>query len=287
MNRTKLFISYSSRDAEWRDRVMLHLSPLERRSMIHIWSDTRIGAGAPWKDEIEAALSESHGAVLLISPAFLASAFIWNEEIPRILAHHRKFQMKVFPLIIKPCAWQLEPDLRDLELRPKNGRALSLATDGEVDTDLTSFVIELAKSLGQFNESVARNTQDKGSVIAGVWSGRYGPTRRQLELTVGEVKSKGFKGRMQYIGQGIETAITGQLVDLLEPSEEETWRGLPIPSGEGQKIIFRETDRDSDRTHSLDLKGEYRAVLVGNRMIGVWISDRDGLPKAPFELLRK
>ena len=132
MDRTKLFISYSSRDVEWHDRVRLHLSPLERRSMIHVWSDTRIGPGAPWKEEIEAALSEWNAAVLLITPSFLASAFIWNEEMPRILAHHKKFKMKVFPLIVKPCAWKLEPELRDLQLRPKNKRALSLASDGEV-----------------------------------------------------------------------------------------------------------------------------------------------------------
>jgi hypothetical protein len=285
MNRTKLFISYSSRDAEWHDRVMLHLSPLERRSMVHIWSDTRIGPGVPWKDAIEVALSESNASVLLITPAFLASAFIWNEEMPRILAHHKEFQMRVFPLMVKPCAWQLEPDLRDLEIRPKNGRALSLASDAEVDTDLTNFVTELATIIGQLNESVVQPAHFRKQVIAGAWSGTYGPTRRQLQLTIEDLQSQRFKGRIRY-SERLSTVVTGRLINALEPSEEASWRRLPIPAAKGQKIVFREQATDANRKSSLDFDGEYRAVVAGKRMIAVWISDHDGQPKGEFELRR-
>ena len=60
MARTKLFISYSHRDDEWFQRLKLHLALLERRGIVHIWSDTRIRVGDHWEAEIENALNESH-----------------------------------------------------------------------------------------------------------------------------------------------------------------------------------------------------------------------------------
>src|ERR1700734_2718143 len=101
MARTKLFISYSHRDDEWLERLKLHLAPLERRKIVHIWSDTRIRIGDRWEAEIGSALTESSAAVLMISPAFLDSEYIWEKEMPHILIHQLE-GMLVFPLITKP-----------------------------------------------------------------------------------------------------------------------------------------------------------------------------------------
>src|ERR687894_656546 len=107
MSRENVFVSYSHRDRGWLEWLMVHLAVLERRRLIHVWSDTRIAFGADWEVEIERALSESRVAVLLVSPAFLASDYIWSKELPRIMGH-REQGMEVLPLIIRPCAWQLE-----------------------------------------------------------------------------------------------------------------------------------------------------------------------------------
>src|SRR4051794_40515153 len=110
MGRTKLFISYSHRDREWLDKLNAHLSLLIRRGIVHVWADTRIEIGNRWQDEIEAALTESNVAVLLVSPDFLASDFIWKEEVPKLLAHQKE-GMQILPLIARPCAWRIAPEL--------------------------------------------------------------------------------------------------------------------------------------------------------------------------------
>src|SRR5687768_13132586 len=103
--RTKVFVSYSHGDRDWMDRLKLHLAVLERRGLLDVWSDMRIEVGAAWEDEIESALTQARVAVLLVSPAYLASAYVWDHEMPRIMAH-QKAGMRVVPIVARPCAWR-------------------------------------------------------------------------------------------------------------------------------------------------------------------------------------
>src|SRR5689334_24563931 len=83
---SKVFISYSHRDVKWLERLLQHVRPLVRESQIQVFSDREIKVGADWHREIKAALDTASIAVLLISVHFLASDFIMNEELPRLLA---------------------------------------------------------------------------------------------------------------------------------------------------------------------------------------------------------
>ena len=148
MERTKIFVSYSQEDRDWLNRVSQHMAVLERRGLIEVWSGTRIAEGANWENEIESALSATKVAVLLVSPAFLASKFVWTKEMPRIVAHAAK-GIDILPLIVRPCAWRLEDDLAQLQARPAAGRALSLGSQSQVDSDLSAVVYELAARIGQ------------------------------------------------------------------------------------------------------------------------------------------
>jgi WD40 repeat protein len=112
------------------------------------WSDLKIDFGSAWKREIEAALTRSKVAILLLSPAFFSSRFIWEFEMPRILAH-QSTGMQVLPIIVRSCAWRLKKSIAELQALPSNNWALALLGDAEADAELASIVYAVADVVGR------------------------------------------------------------------------------------------------------------------------------------------
>ena len=81
--RDTVFVSYSHTDVPLRDEIVAtfrELLPDLPSSLL--WADTRIEAGDVWYQEIVRAMHRTRVAVLLVSQAFLSSAFIQAKERP-------------------------------------------------------------------------------------------------------------------------------------------------------------------------------------------------------------
>ncbi len=143
----KIFISYSHKDEDWKDRLVTHLGVLAQQGLLDIWEDRQIAGGDDWEPAIAEALSSCNVAVLLITANFLTSKFILGTEVPTLLQRRQNEGVRVIPLIVKPCAWQKIGWLKSINARPKDGRPLSGGNDHQIETDLVAFAIEIAELL--------------------------------------------------------------------------------------------------------------------------------------------
>lgn len=121
----KIFLSYCHKDDKWLKRMQVHLKVLNHSIKIDLWDDSRIKAGESWKKEIEDALNTCEIAILLVSADFLASRFITEIEVPTFLQRRSVEGIRIYPVIVSPCAWQTVPWLATLQCRPKDGKPIS------------------------------------------------------------------------------------------------------------------------------------------------------------------
>ena len=120
----KLFISYSHNDEEFKDELLTMLAGLRRQGVIDAWQDRQIEAGDEWYKSIQDAMNDCDLALLLVSPEYLASRFIQEDEQPKLLQRRQEMRLRVIPIIVRPCKWQSEPVLKDLQALPKDGKAV-------------------------------------------------------------------------------------------------------------------------------------------------------------------
>ncbi|HVC63160.1 MAG TPA: toll/interleukin-1 receptor domain-containing protein [Acetobacteraceae bacterium] len=102
------FISYAHDDYRLFREFRKNLRAVERAFEIGFWADTSINAGYRWDDEIRGHIDAAEMFLLLLSPAFFASDYIWEKELPAIRARHVKVAtVLVLPVVLRPCYWQL------------------------------------------------------------------------------------------------------------------------------------------------------------------------------------
>jgi uncharacterized protein DUF4062/TIR domain-containing protein len=153
--RTRVFISYSHHDRNWCDQLRVHLRPLDRDGVVDLWDDTRIAAGEIWRDEIDAALDSAAVAVLLISPDFLASDFITDNELPPLLTAAENQGCTILPLLVRPSLFGERPELSRFQTVNRDAVPLAAMTEVERDTVL----VALAKRIFALG---AQSSRDSG-----------------------------------------------------------------------------------------------------------------------------
>jgi hypothetical protein len=129
---SKVFISYSRKDSRYLKELHSNLDFYVRANVVKYWDDTKIQPGSLWKQELQQALDTAKIAILLVSPDFLASDFIFREELPRILDAANRSSMVVFCVIVRPSLFG-DTDLRRFQTVNPPSQPLSTMNQGKRD----------------------------------------------------------------------------------------------------------------------------------------------------------
>jgi len=117
----KIFYVYSHEDEPLRKKLNAHLSILQREGLISTWHNQDVSPGSLWADEVRRQLDQAQIILLLVSSAFLASDYIYGQEMHLALQKHAAGKAVVIPVILRPVDWQAAP-FAHLSVLPKHGR---------------------------------------------------------------------------------------------------------------------------------------------------------------------
>lgn len=144
----KIFISYHHSDREWLEMLRKHLMPLTKSRELLIWDDTRISTGEKWKDSILQAISSAEVAVLLVSPDYLASEFILDEELPNLLKASEERGLRIIVVMVRPCLFE-ETQLSRFQSANDPSRPLSVLNKSDQDAALVNVSRKIAEIAGR------------------------------------------------------------------------------------------------------------------------------------------
>ncbi|MCG8313740.1 MAG: toll/interleukin-1 receptor domain-containing protein [Pseudomonadales bacterium] len=132
---TKVFISYSHKDEEFKNSLTEHLSGLVRSGAISEWNDRKIVPGADWSHEINANLKNSDLILFLISSSFLSSDYCVNIEAETALSMHNSGEAQLIPIVIRAVEWSDSP-LSKLQGLPKDAKPVASPNNDEAWVDV-------------------------------------------------------------------------------------------------------------------------------------------------------
>lgn len=143
----KVFISYSHADETLRDRLAVHLKPMEREGLIESWYDRRLLPGDRLDQGISEQLEAADVILFLVSPDALGSEYCYEIEMKRALERHREGSAKAISIILDHCDWKPTP-LSEFVVLPLDGRpVMKFPNHNEAFLQITR---ELRKLLAAF-----------------------------------------------------------------------------------------------------------------------------------------
>lgn len=144
MTQPIIFISYSHKDEAWKECLETQLQVLAKEGIFDVWDDRQITTGDEWQPKIEKSMETATLAILLVSADFLTSPFIRGQEIPRLMQRRIEQGLRIFPIIVRPCAWPAVAWLAKLQMRPKDGKPLASFERVKAEEILANIALEIA-----------------------------------------------------------------------------------------------------------------------------------------------
>jgi len=127
-NTLKVFISYAHEDIAYLKEFQKHLSLLEREEIIEEWNDDSIMPGQNWDETIKSKIEESDIIVFLVSSDFIASHYIHEIEIKKVIERCEKGECILLPVVIRTCDFS-SLSISKYQALPKGAKPVSTWED--------------------------------------------------------------------------------------------------------------------------------------------------------------
>ncbi len=200
-----------------RRRFTEMLKPLVRERRLEVWSDERVVTGYDWRPQLAEAIARSRAALLLVSPSFLASDFIMDQELPALIGHG----VRLVPVLVRPCLWQQISVLEGVQWAHDPRRDGPVAGSVDPEGQIVRVCLELHELLagdgvapGEGGDSTAPQAAGQAAaLVAGARPGElYGVPVLPRALVARE-ELAGLRATVLRAGDGV-VGVTGAAMGL-------------------------------------------------------------------------
>lgn len=150
----KVFISYSHKDKEWKEKLLPHLNSLIRQKYIELWYDNIILPGNEIDEEVLRSLKKSQIVLLLVSADYLSSKYCYEIEMETAMKMREEGETKVIPILLRPVDLKGTP-FDGLKSLPEDRKAISLFLNEDAAYE------DVAKGIRQVAEAWYKESRTK------------------------------------------------------------------------------------------------------------------------------
>jgi adenylate kinase family enzyme len=155
----RVFYSYAREDEEYLRNLEKHLKSLEKTRVIEPWFDQQLSPGADWSREINARLQSADLILLLISPDFMASDYIYQKELQIAVRRHELGEVRVVPIILRPVDWKAGP-FADIQALPPKGLPVTVYKNtDEAFTEIARGIRHICQDIIAARANIHRNVE--------------------------------------------------------------------------------------------------------------------------------
>ncbi len=153
-----IYYSYAHEDEELLKGLQMHMSMLRRQGLIVDLDDRKIMAGTLWDEELVRFINSAQLILLLISPSFLASDYLYDIELVRALERQESGDALVVPIILRPVGWQNMP-INRFRVLPPNG--IPVTSQPDRDTAFSEIVTNIRQIVWSLLEQSRQRTKEQ------------------------------------------------------------------------------------------------------------------------------
>lgn len=154
-----LFYSYADEDIQLVRKLEDHLSVLRHEGEIRELHKRNISPGAEWQSELDKFMKQASIILLLISPGFLASDYLYNTELKQTIKRCEEHKAIIIPIILVSCDWKEVPfgikKLVEYEVVPRNEKAVtSYHKRNDAFTEIAQAVRQAVMNLREYEQEL-------------------------------------------------------------------------------------------------------------------------------------
>ena len=150
----EVFISSSEDDEKFKKQLETHLTMLRRDGIIRPWHSQQVELGQEWEQETANHIDSAQIILLLVSPSFLASDQLYENEMMRAMKRQDSGDARVVPIILRSVDLGKTP-FKKLQALPRNDKPID--TWRNADEIWTSVAQEIRQICEQIRKSQGSN----------------------------------------------------------------------------------------------------------------------------------